>query len=243
MTIRWVWAFLDRPAAQFDECAEFWATVTGSALSPRRGENSEFLTLLPESGASLVKMQAIAGDEPRLHLDLDVDDIPAETRRAVGLGATLVLEHPDYTVLKSPHGMIFCLTPAGRGGGELTPTVVGPEGDRSRLDQVTLDIGAADHDDEVRFWKELTGWNLTASTLPEFTRLRADPQQAINLLLQRLGADRPTSAHVDLACTDRHATAAWHEKLGARRLAEGSNWLVMTDPAGQVYCLTGRTPA
>ncbi|MFC9999587.1 VOC family protein, partial [Nocardia sp. NPDC127526] len=235
MTIRWIWAFLDRPAAQFDECAEFWSAVTGSTVSPRRGANSEFVTLLPESGTPTVKMQAIEGG-PRVHLDLDVDDIPADTERAVALGATLMLEHPDYVVLKSPHGMTFCLTPADRGGGELTPTVTGPEGDRSRLDQVTLDIGAADYEDEMRFWQELTGWNLTAATLPEFTRLRADPPLPINLLLQRLDETRPTSAHVDLACTDRHATAAWHEKLGAHRLGEGSHWIVMTDPAGQAYC-------
>ncbi|GAB4584904.1 VOC family protein [Nocardia sp. IFM 10818] len=242
MTIRWIWAFLDRPAAQFDECAEFWSAVTGSTVSPRRGANSEFVTLLPESGAPTVKMQAIEGG-PRVHLDLDVDDIPAETERAVGLGATLVLEHPDYVVLKSPHGLTFCLTPADRGGGELTPTVTGPEGDRSRLDQVCLDIGAADFDDEVRFWQELTGWNFVPTTEDEFMRLRPDPVLPMGMLLQRLGEDRPTSAHVDLASTDIHATAAWHEKLGARRLSAGVSWLVLADPAGQPYCVTGRKPA
>ncbi|WP_067813273.1 VOC family protein [Nocardia inohanensis] len=242
MTIRWIWAFLDRPATQFDECAEFWSAVTGTTLSAKRGENSEFVTLLPDSGAPTLKMQAVP-DHARVHLDLDVDDVAAETERATRLGATLVLEHPDYMVLKSPHGMTFCLTPASPSTGELAPTVTGPDGDRSRLDQVCVDIGASDHEDEVRFWTELTGWHWRQGSLPEYSRLTADPALPIGLLLQRLEEDRPTSAHLDLACTDFEATAAWHEKLGARRVERGQGWLVMTDPAGQPYCLTGREPA
>ncbi|UGT42542.1 VOC family protein [Nocardia yamanashiensis] len=242
MTIRWMWAFLDRPAAQFDECAEFWSAVTGTTVSAKRGENSEFVTLLPDSGGATVKMQAVP-DAARVHLDLDVDDVAAATERAIGLGATLVLEHPDYMVLKSPHGMTFCFTPSGRGAGELTPTVRGPAGDRSRLDQVCVDIGTSDYEDEVRFWTEVTGWHRTPGSLPEFTRLTADPRLPIGMLLQRLTEDRPTSAHVDLACTDIEATGAWHEKLGARQVQRGRHWLVMADPAGQAYCLTGREPA
>ncbi|WP_067566751.1 VOC family protein [Nocardia acidivorans] len=241
MTIRWIWTFLDQPATQFDACAEFWSAVTATTLSARRGENSEFVTLLPDSGAPAVKMQAVPHG-PRIHLDLDVDDIPSQVNRAVTLGATLVLEHPDFTVLKSPHGMIFCLTPAGNEG-DIAPVVTGPQGDRSRLDQVCLDIGPSDYDDEVRFWTELTGWSWTSGRLPEFSRLTPDSALPVKLLLQRLEQDRPTAAHVDLACSDIETTAAWHERLGARRVRNGgAGWLVMADPAGQEYCLTGRDP-
>ncbi|WP_330179509.1 VOC family protein [Nocardia sp. NBC_01503] len=240
MTIRWIWAFLDRPATQFDECAEFWTAVTATTLSAKRGANSEFVTLLPDSGAPAVKMQAVPHG-PRIHLDLDVEDVPTEVDRAVKLGATLVLEHPEHTVLKSPHGMIFCLTPAGTEG-EIAPVVTGPEGDRSRLDQVCLDIGPSDHDEEVKFWTELTGWRWMPGSLPEYSRLTPDSKLPVKLLLQRLEQDRPTAAHLDLACTDIETTAAWHEKLGAHRVRWGTGWLVMTDPAGQEYCLTGRDP-
>lgn len=242
MTIRWIWAFLDRPTTQFDECTAFWTAVTGTRLSPARGEHSEFVTLLPESGAPTVKMQAVGG-EARVHLDLDVDDIGAEVERAVQLGAVVVHRHSDYTVLRSPHGVTFCLTPAGRGAGELSPVVTGPDGDLSRLDQVCLDIGPSDHADEVRFWTELTGWTWHCGSLPEFSRLTADPVLPIGMLLQRLGDDRPASAHIDMACTDIEATAAWHQRLGARLVERGARWIVMADPAGQPYCLTGREPA
>ncbi|MEV6772411.1 VOC family protein [Nocardia sp. NPDC051030] len=73
--------------------------------------------------------------------------------------------------------------------------------------------------------------------------MKPDSPLPVGLLQQRLDEDRPTSAHVDLACTDIEATAVWHEKLGARRLERGRHWLVMADPAGQPYCLTGRQPA
>ncbi|MFF2551419.1 VOC family protein [Nocardia sp. NPDC058058] len=240
MTIRWVWAFLDTPAARFDESAEFWRTVTGSTLSAKRGDNDEFLTLLPDSGTPSVKMQAVPHD-PRVHLDLDVDDVPAEVERAVKLGATVVFDNHGYTVMRSPHGMIFCFTPASTAG-PVAAVVTGPEGDRSRLDQVCLDIGPADHRDEVRFWTELTGWRWTPGTLPEYSRLTPDFELPVKLLLQRLDQDRPTGAHPDLACDDIDKTAAWHEKLGALRVRRGREWLVMTDPAGQHYCLTGRDP-
>ncbi|MVU77089.1 VOC family protein [Nocardia sp. ET3-3] len=247
MTIRWVWAFLDRPAAQFDSAAEFWTAVTGTTLSPRRGDHDEFVTLLPESGAATVKMQAIGGPA-RVHLDLDVDDVSAATDRAVALGATLaednvLTEHIGYAVLRSPAGMTFCFTPFHDTAGPLAPTVVGPSGDRSRLDQICLDIGDSDYAREARFWTDLTGWAWRPGSLPEFSRLSPRPDLPLDLLLQRLGENRPTSAHPDLACTDFEATAAWHEKLGARRVERGANWMVMADPTGQPYCLTGRKPA
>ncbi|WP_228809070.1 VOC family protein [Nocardia otitidiscaviarum] len=242
MMIRWLWVFLDRPAADFDTAADFWTAVTGSRLSDPRGDNAEFVTLLPESGTPSVKMQAVES-HPRVHVDLDVDDVPAAVERARELGATPVLEHPDYTVLKSPHGMTFCLTPFDRSAGtDDTPVVTAPDGSRSRLDQVCLDIGAADYEAESRFWVELTGWDRTPSARPEFERLRPPDGPLVQFLLQRLDEDRPTSAHVDLASSDTEAIATWHESLGARRLGIGKEWIVMADPSGQPYCVTGRSP-
>jgi Glyoxalase-like domain len=65
------------------------------------------------------------------------------------------------------------------------------------------------------------------------------------LLLQRLDEAEPgqrVRAHVDLGCTDRDATVAWHVGLGARVADEHQYWTVLTDPAGHEYCLVGRPP-
>ncbi|WP_406099689.1 VOC family protein [Streptomyces sp. NBC_01013] len=45
------------------------------------------------------------------HLDLQVDDLEAETARACALGATLEEHQPqeDVSVLRDPHGHPFCL--------------------------------------------------------------------------------------------------------------------------------------
>ncbi|GAB2449614.1 VOC family protein [Nocardia tengchongensis] len=247
MTIRWVWAFLDRPATEFDDCAEFWTTVTGTTPSAPRGEHDEFLTLLPASGAATLKMQSVGGPG-RVHLDLDVDNVVAATERAERLGATLdgdyiLTERIGYAVLRSPAGMPFCFTPFRDANGPLTPTVTGPGGDRSRLDQICLDIGDSDYDTESRFWSELTGWAWKPTSLPEFARLSARPSIPLDFLMQRLGENRPASAHPDIACTDIEATATWHEELGASRVDSGKHWLVMADPSGLPYCLTSRQPA
>ncbi|MEU6840366.1 VOC family protein [Streptomyces sp. NPDC046716] len=45
------------------------------------------------------------------HLDIQVDDLVAETERARALGATLEDHQPqrDVRVLRDPHGHLFCL--------------------------------------------------------------------------------------------------------------------------------------
>ncbi|MFG1794737.1 VOC family protein [Nocardia sp. NPDC049149] len=242
--IRWMWAFLDRPTQRFDDCAKFWSTVTGTELSARRGENDEFLTLLPDPAlfaAAGVKMQAVTG-LGGVHLDLDVDDIPASVRAALDLGAELVANHPDYAVLRSPGGQTFCFTPSGRATSTPAPAVAAPDGTLTRLDQVCLDIGPSDYTTETDFWKSLTGWPFHQARLPEFARLKSTEPLPIHLLLQRLGEDRPTSAHVDIASADIDASANWHESLGATIVDRHEHWIVMSDPADAPYCLTSRPP-
>ncbi len=79
-------------------------------------------------------------------------------------------------------------------------------------------------------------------SLPEFHVVEPPAGLPIRILLQRLGTERPLSAHLDLACADIAATRARHEELGAETLSHGSHWTVMRDPAGGAYCLTGRNP-
>ncbi|GAB2635058.1 VOC family protein [Nocardia goodfellowii] len=242
--IRWVWAFLDRPAARFDECVTFWSTITGTEPSERRGENGEFLTLLPDPAlfaAAGIKMQAVTG-RSGVHLDFDVDDIPSAVRYALGLGAELVANHPGYAVLRSPSGQLFCFTPAGPAKSRPAPAVAAPDGTLSRLDQVCLDIGGSHYDAESRFWTALTGWDHSAARLPEFSRLRPKELLPVHFLLQRLGEDRPGSAHIDLASSNIEATATWHETLGATVVDRNSFWIVMNDPGGAYYCVTSRDP-
>lgn len=232
-TLPWIQVFLDTPAAAFDDAVAFWSAVTGWPTSARRGEDGQFLTLVPPTGSSYVKVQAV--EQPAgIHLDLDSSDRPASIGRARSLGATTAWTYHDVEVMRSPGGFTFCQTLL---DGE--PSLV--RDGSTILDQVCLDIPSSSWDSEVAFWRDLTGRELQEATAPGFARLVAPDQPRI--LLQRLGeTDGPVRAHPDLATADRAGDTDRHVGLGARVQGVHGYWTVLTAPGGQVYCLTDRDP-
>ncbi|BBC33055.1 hypothetical protein SGFS_043490 [Streptomyces graminofaciens] len=235
--IRWTHVFIDRPAASFDRACAFWTAVTDTKLSEPRGEHGEFVTLLPRGADASVKAQAVDTADPGgAHLDLCVSDVPALVASALALGAEIVTPHDGWTVLRSPGGQLFCAVPWH--GEAVRPPVF----DNSRLDQVCVDLAPASFDTEIAFWTTLTGWESYAGSRPEFHVLKPPPGLPTRILLQRLDASRPTSAHLDLACSDITRTRSHHESLGAEFITRAPHWTVMRDPAGGTYCLTGRDP-
>jgi hypothetical protein len=233
--IRWTYAFIDRPLGRFAESCEFWTTVTGTALSARRGVDGEFVTLVPREGDACLKLQGVH-DTGGAHLDLSVVDTGDTVRRATELGAAVVAPHDAWAVMRSPAGQLFCVVPWH--GEAARPPVFAD----SRLDQVCVDIPPSAYDAEVAFWRALTGWAYHRGSRPEFGVLQPPDPLPARILLQRLDDDRPTSAHLDLACADIEAARAWHEACGARLVATFPRWLVMHDPTGAPYCLTARDP-
>ncbi|MDX3639778.1 VOC family protein [Streptomyces sp. MB09-02B] len=239
--IRWTYAFVDRPTAVFERACAFWTAVTATRLSAPRGDQGEFVTLLPESDDAWVKAQGVESGGGA-HLDLAVEDVPALVDRAVRLGAEAVAPHDGWAVLRSPAGHLFCAVPW-HGEAKRPPVVDGRDGrDGSRLDQVCLDVSPDAFADEVTFWAALTGWDSRPGSRPEFHVLRPPAGLPLRILLQRLDTPRPASAHLDFACADIDATRAHHESLGATCVSHQPHWTVMRDPAGGTYCLTGRSP-
>jgi hypothetical protein len=230
----WIQVFLDTPVDAFEEAVAFWSAVTGWRPSERRGEEGQFLTLLPPAGAAYVKLQAVDGPAG-VHLDLDSADRPAAVAQARDLGATAAWTYHDVEVMRSPGGLLLCHT--------LVDGEPGLVRDGSTvLDQVCLDIPAAHWETEVAFWSALTGREPQVGALPEFVRLVEHGM--LRLLLQRLGeADGPVRAHPDLATRDRSADTDRHAALGARVVGVHDFWTVLRAPGGQVYCLTDRDPA
>lgn len=238
--IRWVYAFVDRPADQFEAAASFWSAVLKWTVSPRRGEHGEFATLEPAEGDAYVKLQGVGG-AGGMHLDLAVPDVRALAARAADLGATVMADHGGYVVLASPGGQLFCSVPWHGEARRPEPTrsILGAT---SRLDQAVIDVVPSKVEAEVAFWAALTGWPAHPGKLEEFTVVQQPDELPVRLLIQRIGEDRPATGHLDLACSDRTLVRAWHEKHGAMVVAEFPLWTVMRDPAGGVYCLTGRDP-
>ncbi|MGW2521293.1 VOC family protein [Streptomyces sp. NPDC001617] len=236
--VLWTYAFIDRPLDLFDRACAFWTAVTDTRLSELRGERQEFVTLLPEKADACLKVQGVVAGAGGAHLDFDVEDLPVFVESALGLGAQLVTPHEQWAVLRSPAGQLFCAAPRRQGDSVRPPVVHG-----TRLDQVCIDIAPSLYDTEVAFWSALLpDWESVPSSLPEFHFVRPGPDLPVRILLQRLGEERETTAHLDLACADIEATRARHEELGAEFVARGADWTVMRDPAGGLYCLTGRDP-
>jgi hypothetical protein len=235
--IRWTYAFVDRPIGHLAAARAFWTAVTDTRMSETRGEQGEFVTLLPGAGDACVKVQGVESGDGGAHLDFAVEDVDAFVGSASALGATVVCAHTGWSVLRSPAGQLFC---AGPWHGEaVRPAVV----DGSHLDQVSIDVPPAAYTSEVAFWERLTAWDSLTGSLPEFHVLRPPAGLPIRILLQRLGTEQATaSAHLDLACADIGATRVRHERSGATFVARHSHWTVMRDPAGGTYCLTGRDP-
>ncbi len=98
--------------------AAFWCALLGTSI---RGEFGQYLGLTPVTpgGVRLVLQQVddLAQGRSRVHVDLDSQDVDADTARAVALGATVVQDIQDFGVtwrtLADPEGNLFCLVPAG----------------------------------------------------------------------------------------------------------------------------------
>ena len=145
--------------------------------------------------------------------------------------------------MRSPAGLVFCIV--GDDGSRRRPTAPVVDGVRSQVDRMCIDIPAPAYDAERQFWTSLTGWELHAARMDEFSYLAHPAGFALELLLQRLGPDSPATeagAHLDLACDDVDAMVGTHRALGATVVAEHEHWTVLADPAGLPYCLIRRPP-
>lgn len=111
----------------------------------------------------------------------------------------------------------------------------------SRVFKAVIDVSEADHDKELSFWRQATGW-----ALPEFKRqpeYHGSPSKGgeFALLLQRLG-DGESRVHLDIHTDDLDAEVARLESLGARRVEKIRFWWVMQDPAGLPFCVLPQEP-
>lgn len=246
--IRWVWLFLHHEegegggrAAAVDRAWDFWSRVTGSELSPRRGERGQFTTLVPRSGDGWVKLQrTLRGDG--IHLDLVVEDVDTAADQAEHLGAERVDSYDQVRVIRSPGGFVFCFTDWSAEG---RPGHQERGGRATLLHQACLDIPAELFDAETTFWSALTGWTLEQPTddEPEFRSLRRPEGIPVRILLQRRGeSGGTTTGHPDVACAARATAVAEWVAAGAEVVHDRPWWTVMRDPAGLVFCLTDRDP-
>ncbi|GAA4986453.1 VOC family protein [Kineococcus glutinatus] len=100
---------IDVPTAHVADAAAFWAAALGTEARAVPGE--EQFTSLPDVVAGLVTAVQAVDDEPRYHVDLETDDVEAETARLLALGAVPVSHWMGCEVLRAPGGHLLCVIP------------------------------------------------------------------------------------------------------------------------------------
>lgn len=220
MTPFWLTAFLDFAPDDYERGVVFWAEVTGSDVSPSRGGDLEFATLVPADGDDYLRVQCLRDGPSRIHLDLHVPDPRAAADRAAALGATELADH-GYVVMESPAGVPLCFVshPASR---RPSPAVFSDG--RSQVDGVVVEVAADAVEAERAFWQDLVG---EASAGDEALRLSVRPAA--------LGP--AGSAHLVMAADDPEAEVVRQLLLGARRAPgiRSDDGIVLLDPTGTAY--------
>ena len=100
-------AVIDCHEGDLDEHAAFWAGALGRTGEDRPKDPKYRDLIGPEDELRLL-VQAV-DHSPRVHLDIETDDIPAEVERLIGLGAREVGECKGWVVMEAPSGHRFCV--------------------------------------------------------------------------------------------------------------------------------------
>jgi hypothetical protein len=100
---------IDVPAAEAPSAVDFWSAALGVPARPAPGEE-QFVGLRGAAANLVVAVQAI-DDEPRFHIDIETDDVDAETARLVALGAVEISRWLDCHTLRVPGGQLLCVIP------------------------------------------------------------------------------------------------------------------------------------
>ncbi|WP_151480536.1 VOC family protein [Streptomyces albicerus] len=100
---------IDTPEAEADSAASFWSAALGAASVPVPSEPQ--FTVLHEALPGLVTAVQAVDDLPRFHLDIETDDVEAETARLIALGAMQVAQWLECRVLRAPGGHLVCVIP------------------------------------------------------------------------------------------------------------------------------------
>jgi hypothetical protein len=87
----------------------FWSEALGVRTSSPDGE-PQFTNLENGLPGYVLAIQGV-DDEPRYHLDIETDDVPAEVARLTGLGAVEVGSWQGCHTLRAPGGHLLCVIP------------------------------------------------------------------------------------------------------------------------------------
>jgi hypothetical protein len=100
-------ALVDVPAELFEREVGFWSGALGR--EPEEvDENPEYRDFGQPVPGFQFMLQRV-DDAPRVHLDIETDDVDAEVRRLEALGAKRVRQVRSWWVMRDPAGLPFCV--------------------------------------------------------------------------------------------------------------------------------------
>lgn len=97
---------IDCKTDDLDAAAAFWSMALGI---PQRGnDGSNYITLDTDPDDYHIEVQQV-DHAPRVHLDIETDNVPAEVKRLEELGAKVVAKIKTWVVMEAPTGQRFCV--------------------------------------------------------------------------------------------------------------------------------------
>jgi predicted enzyme related to lactoylglutathione lyase len=101
---------IDVPRADYAAAVDFWqATLDRPAEA--EAEDPDYTSFGEPTTGVRFTVQAVDDDRPRIHLDIETDDVGAEVARLTSLGATTITPHDGWAVMADPIGNPFCVVP------------------------------------------------------------------------------------------------------------------------------------
>lgn len=97
---------IDCRTEDLTEATAFWSAMLG--MQGEIDERGKYTVFDKHSGYPKVLLQAV-DHEPRVHLDIETDDMEAECDRLKRLGASEVARIQSWIVMQAPTGHRFCL--------------------------------------------------------------------------------------------------------------------------------------
>ena len=108
---------------------------------------------------------------------------------------------------------------------------------KSRLGGLIIDCENANLDEAASFWSSALGLTMEASKDAGEGKYRALEGKTRDMHIEVQTVDHPSRVHLDIETDDIPAEVTRLEGLGARRVSEVRDWVVMQAPTGQRFCV------
>jgi len=105
---------IDCDTEDLETAASFWSAALGYAALPTvKPEDKNYVSLDTAPHDLDLEVQKV-DHTPRVHIDIETDDMEAEVTRLEKLGAKAICHIRDWRVMEAPTGHRFCVVPAQR---------------------------------------------------------------------------------------------------------------------------------